>query len=830
MKRAGIKRVLLGFDAARAFNGTDLTSPTLAGRAGALPDTEPDAHPVTELRVHGVAGSDGPTMLEHPTALQVAGDTVTGFYRRWSPDGRGRPSVPWKLEAYSWGGLTEAPLSSAAWVLLSPFMFFNVAHFMLPPYRNGDLDPAAGTRGAAHRIARALLRLLGLSATVQFTAAVVIFLTSTVAWQATGISGAIPTWFDFYGRLPTGWRMTVALFVVALVIGVLWLLSLRTAHRYEAKTSSIYAETQTPEDSSIAREHGWALSRPGFWAGDALVGRQRNLHVAAAAAAAALLVALPTTGTVLGGVQLGLAAAVLLASAVFLLLPAQDWEEASRRDAATGRWLSPWCRGVAGAGLVSLLFTAFAAPAGYPRPRPGALPGATGFFSRLLMVQGGLLVLFGAAVLVLALAARAARPADVDPQAQRPYFFGLSALLLAGLGVATGGVLTAVLNVGLARLMGTPVPTGFTEDVAAQLVLPKECYALVAAAWGMLVGLLAATGVLVVQYRRYRAAALASPRLRRAYPAVDEPDHSTDRTRIASAWAVGLLVDNAAVLLALLLGGAVLGFAGAEIGLAGYGNAADPALLRSPWAALVGVASLCGWLLAVGLLLALRSDYSKSSTRRGIGAIWDVATFWPRAAHPLAPPCYGERAVPELIDRVRLLTGNVSAEDPDWLRSRTVPAATTPTDVSVPTGPLLLTGYSQGTIIVTAVLAQLNATVRDSVALMTMGCPTRRLYGRAFPAYFADGQRTLRQQLAPSPWSNLVRATDYIGSWVECDPLSDRHAELTDPVDQVCLDPAGLTFNGDPTPQPIHRHTDFWPDPRTREVGAAAVRDLTDRR
>ena len=55
--------------------------------------------PVTELRIHGVSGSDGPTMLEHPQALQVAGDSVAGFFRRWSPDGPGKPSVPWKLEA-----------------------------------------------------------------------------------------------------------------------------------------------------------------------------------------------------------------------------------------------------------------------------------------------------------------------------------------------------------------------------------------------------------------------------------------------------------------------------------------------------------------------------------------------------------------------------------------------------------------------------------------------------------------------------------------------------------------------------------------------------------
>jgi len=123
---------VLGLNAAWGFAPADQTSPALAAEAGAHLDVTLTGEPVTELRIHGVSGSDGPTMLEHPTALQVAGDSVTGFYRRWTPDGPGRLSVPWKLEAYSWGGLTEAPLASASWLLLAPFMMYNVAYFMLP--------------------------------------------------------------------------------------------------------------------------------------------------------------------------------------------------------------------------------------------------------------------------------------------------------------------------------------------------------------------------------------------------------------------------------------------------------------------------------------------------------------------------------------------------------------------------------------------------------------------------------------------------------------------------------------------------------------------------
>src|ERR1035438_6833406 len=182
--------VVLGFDAAWGFAPADQTSPALAAAAGALIDVSMAAQPVTELRIHGVSGSNGPTMLEHPQALQVAGNAVAGFYRRWSPDGAGKPSVPWKLEAYSWGGLTEAPLASASWLLLAPFMMYNVAYFMLPPTVAGS-EPAVIQepvphlrRDRSHQIAHALLRLLAMAATVQFMSAAAAVTMSTVAWQA----------------------------------------------------------------------------------------------------------------------------------------------------------------------------------------------------------------------------------------------------------------------------------------------------------------------------------------------------------------------------------------------------------------------------------------------------------------------------------------------------------------------------------------------------------------------------------------------------------------------------------------------------------------------
>ena len=655
---------------------------------------------VTELRIHGVSGSNGPTMLEHPQALQVAGDSVAGFFRRWSPDGPGQPSVPWKLEAYSWGGLTEAPLASASWLMLAPFMMYNVAYFMLPPTVAGsepmvieDPEPHI-RRDRGHQIAHALLRLLALAATIQFVSAAATVTMSTVAWQAADQTNPLlPTWMGWYESWTAGWRVALALVFTGLVVALLWVISVRTASKYEARIS-------------VARpklNEAWLLTQPTFWRGNALVTRQRSLHAAAAGASVALIAVLPSGHpAVVRWVAIVVAAAVLVAAVVMNTMPLADRYTVTvvnggDPDAArpggrmpVGRSADWWCRRVLYAALASLVISVVVS--GWTEQQhdrhPGALPGLTTFLVVLLIAQGVLLVALGVVVSGLA---RRARAAGFD-RAIRPYLGGNLATLMATLGFALGGLLTAVINFGVTRLLGTAEPSDvhFMTVPKDALAMPWPVFAFGAAPIGLLAGAIAAGIVLYLRYRRntraFSSVAAGAPSPVAATYAgstAGAPDghastgdgdaYKQRRGAIAKAWAVGLLVDDADLATALAVGGTLALVLAAEIIAAVYVITAGPdSRPYEAWHGLAAVVSLIAIAVAGWLVTLLRQDYSDPAKRKTIGALWDVGTFWPRAVHPLAPPCYAERAIPEVVDRIRLLTGHIS-HDPERRRDAEVP-------------------------------------------------------------------------------------------------------------------------------------------------------------
>ncbi|SFN33705.1 hypothetical protein SAMN04487980_101762 [Streptomyces sp. cf124] len=208
--------------------------------------------------------------------------------------------------------------------------------------------------------------------------------------------------------------------------------------------------------------------------------------------------------------------------------------------------------------------------------------------------------------------------------------------------------------------------------------------------------------------------------------------------------------------------------------------------------------ALGSWLIGVGFLLFVtwgRRAYKDASARRTIGILWDVGTFWPRAAHPFAPPCYAERAVPDLTWRMAT-----------WTRTTG--------------GRLVLSGHSQGSVLAAAAAWQLTPSVRSRVALLTYGSPLERLYGRWFPAHFGpEPLAALHREV--DCWRNLYRRTDPIGGPVR---LTSRHGPQVDA--EPFSDPLAYGRTGaHPLPAPILGHSDYQADP----AFVAERRHLLDR-
>jgi hypothetical protein len=193
-------------------------------------------------------------------------------------------------------------------------------------------------------------------------------------------------------------------------------------------------------------------------------------------------------------------------------------------------------------------------------------------------------------------------------------------------------------------------------------------------------------------------------------------------------------------------------------------------------------------LAALGLLVVGVLAYRYSAVRRVVGVLWDLGTFWPRAAHLLAPPCYAERAVPELVARAKLLAER---------------------------GGVVLSGHSHGSVLVAATVLQMPAGARARVTLVTYGSPLGRLYARLFPAYLSPAVLSSIADAVGRRWGNLWRETDPIGGPV--DGADNRR--LRDPA-EFGVQPGEAVYPA------IAAHSGYQHDPVFTEVVTEMVERL----
>lgn len=764
------------------------------------PETDPPL--ALELLVHGVAGAAPAELLGDPRTVRLTGDSTAAVFRRTEDaDAEAHPErYPGRIvpEAYCWSRLTSGNGTRALWLLLLPFMVVNLAHWARPATPAAepaaDAEPAPTPAPRAVRTYGVLVRILALSLTVLLIAAACEVALDLFAWQcagsgscagsrsALGFLGPGGGWWSQPGR-----RLALAALVPAALTGLLWFLSNRTWSAYESQPPPAGA-ADPDTDPDTASDTTPALGRPGFWYGRRLVARLRAAHTAAGLLTVAAAVAAPTArhdrragSPVLEAFGWALEALLVAGGLAVAWVVCRRGRTEARPDHRLDRAAVTLLPGAALALLAAVLLHACWSRPGWTSA--GRLPGDFAF---------GVLML-GQGVCVLALGAVAVRlhRRAPDPAAA---LHGLGGPAIAMLGCALGGVMSG----GVAQRVADWLDGGATPGMAgAPLPGPPVLLSWQAAVLPPLLLVLALLtawfAVRGARVRRRLARTVAAE-----YPG-EAPDRARSR-RIAGARVAAALTDSAPWFVAavsgitLLLGAGAL--AGAWIGGRVPGEAARGSghFVETAARAAQDTGS---WLIGFGFVLFVtwgRRAYRDPAARRTIGILWDVGTFWPRAAHPFAPPCYAERAVPDLTWRMTGWTGRTG-------------------------GRLVISGHSQGSVLAAAAVWQLPPSVRRRVALLTYGSPLGRLYGRWFPAYFGPGPLTALHHEVDC-WRNLWRATDPIGGPVfPGTPQDVDRGPLADPV-------AYGRTSRHPLPAPILGHSDYQADPAFAAERAALLARL----
>ncbi|WNM38061.1 hypothetical protein RMN56_23375 [Micromonospora halotolerans] len=703
---------------------------------------------VIELRVHGASRASAGQVLDLPQVEQVAGDRSGGFYRpaRRRPGAGGAGRVT--LEAYRWGDLPAGTVArTLSLVFLLPFMLVNVAIWMRPPGRGSDVT------------VRSLCRLLALTLTALYVLACAGVALDLIAWKCTASPHCLAgrTWLSWLGGRPVGLRLAVLALVPAGAVGLLWRASTRPGRVFEA--------FRAPEAEVSAHQ----LGTVGRWDSEPLVGRLRSIHVAAAFATldVTLLAARAAPGVSAGTVALAVVTgAVLVTCAVLLCTPPLI------DRAATDRRLDRITSTLRTVTLVlTVVVTAHVLAGPAPWREGGGLPGYDMILTWLFVIQTTLLAALGVVLLC-----RRDRGPGATP------LLGLGALAMAAAAISLAVAYSAELVYRVADFLDRDAPTG--EAITAW---PPRAYtwAIFGFFRAVLITLVVA-GLVTLLSRpgRLRAAAAIVARDHPDPPPDAEPRLRQVRKAVARARFTEILIPLAVVYACL----AGIGTATTTLGrMEVWPGDVIERFAGVPADLVTFLIAFGSWVIAaviLGLVLGAIFAYRTAEFRRHVGILWDLGTFWPRAAHPFAPPCYAERAVPELARRITFLVESGNA--------------------------VLLTGHSHGSVLAAATVLQLPPRVSRRVALLTYGSPLRRLYARLYPAYVDD--EALREIGARVGWRwlNLWRATDPVGGWIFSahrpagpDPAGDPATA----VDRRLRDPAAVVAPpGDSVPPPIEGH------------------------
>lgn len=769
-----------------------------------------------ELRVHGVNNTPPVSMLD--AIQQEYGDSLVGVYRERPTSG--------VVKALSWGGLSRlspfpripfakwlAAVQSAGWIFVIPFGLTNVAYWSRRLTLPGESYKTV-------RITAGLTRLFSLGLTLLLVSSVcsVSLDMAESRIQTLLDTGSLPKWLAVLHHTDIGDRMAALSLAPVLAIMLLWILATRTR--------VVYDKGRELPRSAADKTQKWKFGTANFWDNADLSAHNAGVHMAAGLALSLLWTGQFWAGehTGFGTGVISLSIAILAAcTALTLTSPMATQENAVGKPK---RLLTRTLVAVAGATFVvqSAALVGWHSPTVEPNRLKlfSLVPGAIVFVllaiavsalgwrthRRLAYVVAAVSIAIGVGallaerrhwvgptavvvvdriVIVTLLLISAAwlcwlrwRQRDRPAEAWRGAAPGVLMILALFAAVLLSTVFVVV---SAALLGGGPIKVSDTQYMTAPPIYLSFATMLIPTITAIVL-VLAVAWLAVV----WRCRTPTEPTL----DATTQPD-SNDMDCLAELFdkshnagkgeslyrrrchirRVASLLQRAeplAACLAVISAAAVIG--GVIFALLLDDGIVDQDATSFHWLQKFGV----GAALLVGTIIVGHGV----SQGRPLGIVWDLICFLPRAAHPFGPPCYAQRAVPELHTYCRA-----------WLDS-----PPTGEDESKPRR-LILSAHSLGGVLAVAVVLLLSDKYRDRIALLTYGCQLRAYFSRIFPELlgpqilgvmassparllrcptfppdpppgpdeggFPASVRQILSEAATSRWVNLWRPTDYLG-------------------------------------------------------------------
>jgi hypothetical protein len=767
---------------------------------------------VTEVRVHGVGGTPPDAILGDLAPEQASGDATAGFYR--SADHRAAVSdrvagldADRHVEVYSWGGLTSRSKVRVLWLALLPFLLGNLAGWMC-----SERTRRSPWRFRLHRLAGGLG---GLALTVNAALVAVMISADVFAYQTVRAGLARHQWW----LAPLGWHFIAGYparqVVIGVLVPVLFVLALavlaRRTWRYEAVPPPCRVNDKPGRQARMvtaaALKNG--LADDEFWDGENSVRLVTGVHIAVTGGFLAIVLAVttralsaaPAHAIALGWVAVGLGAAAVALGAGYVGLDALTTPpvdgSAARPESGTAiaerlrdrvRYLLvPAIAGLIAAGLFAWL-------------QPGGRVSGAAQLPGMAGVTGWTALAIAVIVAVVLISVLLGLPGSGQTLTGGPWVtlmlaFGLLNTLLLGAEIWVAHLVGPVTSDAADALKGPPGKIYLPYLITSGIPLIAWAAVLAVLAFGITEGVrwLRAIRLTPGTARKYADQAtafrdpLTGPQKYWYWSGLTPFPPPADKTgdpgngagwekKIARTQFLGRAPHDATWLL--------WGIIVAQLAMAlcvWRLRIEPPVVIRNAGIAIAG-------LVLPALMAFLYAGWNDPSRRRTIGVLWDVGTFWPRSYHPLSPPCYAERAVPELQRRMW------------WLHDNK--------------GRVLLIAHSQGAVLATAALVQPGCRPQDHhPALITFGSPVCKLYGWGFPAYVGS---ELLKPLEPggtgqlNDWRNFYYPTDPIGGAVRPE-LSAAGGQR---VDTEFLDPAECYYVYGQPPPAAQGHSGYWSDPR----------------